>query len=76
MTTCIYPGCVWALCHHEHEVQVDQVRAAADADDTALQVCLRLSSGLEGRQDLWVLRKDGEREQSQGVGYYPGVKSL
>lgn len=44
---CIYPGCVWVLRHHEHEVEVDQVSAAADADDAALQVCLRLSDGLE-----------------------------
>ena len=54
---CGYPGCVWALCHHEHEVQVDQVCAAADADDATLQVGLRLSNGLERRQDLRVLRK-------------------
>ena len=33
---CIYPGCLWVFCHHEHEVDIDQVCAAADADDAAL----------------------------------------
>lgn len=33
---CIYPGSLWVFCHHEHEVDVDQVCAAADADDAAL----------------------------------------
>lgn len=47
MDASIYPGCVGALCHHEHEVEVDQVGAAADADDAALQVRLRLPDGLE-----------------------------
>lgn len=32
---CIYPGCLWVFCHHEHEVDVDQVCATADADDAA-----------------------------------------
>lgn len=32
----IYPGCLWVFCHHEHEVDVNQVCAAADADDAAL----------------------------------------
>lgn len=53
----MYPGCVWVLRHHEHEIEVDQVCAAADADDAALQVCLRLSDGLKRRQDLGVLRR-------------------
>lgn len=35
-TKCIYPGSLWIFCHHEHEVDVDQVCAAADADDAAL----------------------------------------
>lgn len=43
----IYPGDVRVLRHHEHEVEVDQVGAAADADDAALQVGLRLPAGLE-----------------------------
>lgn len=51
-----HPGRVGVLCHHEHEVKVDQVCAAADADDAALQVGLRLSNGLERRQDLGILR--------------------
>lgn len=32
----IYSGCLGVFCHHEHEVDVDQVCAAADADDAAL----------------------------------------
>lgn len=35
-TQCMYPGCLWVFCHHEHEVDVDQVCAAADADNAAL----------------------------------------
>lgn len=46
-SACIHPGCLWVLRHHEHEVEIDQVCAAADADDAALQVCLRLSTGLK-----------------------------
>lgn len=65
MNAYIYPGYVWALRHHEHEVEVDQVCAAADADDAALQVCLRLPNGLERRQDLWVLGKERVRRFSK-----------
>lgn len=59
---CIYPCCVWVLRHHEHEVEVDKVCAAADADDAALQVCLCLSDGLEWWQDLGVLRETRSRQ--------------
>ena len=61
-----YPGGLGALGHHEHEAEVDQVGAAADADHTALKVRLRLPHRLERRQDLRVLESGG-RERERGV---------
>lgn len=60
---CTDPGRVWVLCYHEHEVEVDQVCAAADADDAALQVGLRLPDGFKRRQDLGILRENRKEEK-------------
>ena len=59
LTLCIYPSCVWAVSHHVHEGEVDEIGPATDTDDTSLQLLLFLPRCLERRQNLRVLERGG-----------------
>ncbi len=51
-----YLGSAAVLRDHVHEAQVNEVCAAAYADDSVLPVTLTFSRGLQHREDLWVLQ--------------------
>lgn len=55
-----YLGGVRVVGHHVHEAEVDQVRAAAHADDATVQIRLVLPGGFQTRKDLWVLQNGTE----------------
>lgn len=50
---------------HVHEAQVNEVCAAAYADDSVLTVTLTFSCGLQHREDLWVLQNIHEHKMNK-----------
>lgn len=61
----MYLSSAAVLCDHVHEAQVNEVRAAAYADDSVLQVTLTFPRGLQRREDLWVLQKVHEHKMNK-----------
>lgn len=59
-----YLGSAAVLRDHVHEAQVNEVCAAAYADDSVLPVTLTFSRGLQHREDLWVLQRVHEHKMT------------